>query len=79
LRLTREGVSFEEFQARFGTSMQDVFEKELNELLMIGLIEQTDSPLPEGRVPDRVEGLGVRVKLTNRGRLLGNQVFMRFV
>jgi len=81
LRLTLEGVSPDEFQKRFGQSMQDVFGKEISELLNLGLVEQTDTPLPMG------EGLGaalsvskrVRVRLTNRGRLLGNQVFMRFV
>jgi len=73
LRLTQEGVSIQDFQNRFGQSMQAVFGKEINELLKLGLIEQTDSPLLMG------EGRGVRVRLTKRGRLLGNQVFMRFV
>jgi len=73
LRLTQEGVSEKEFQERFGKSMRDVYGNEIDELLKLGLIEQTDSPLPQG------EGLGVRARLTPRGRLLGNQVFMRFV
>lgn len=72
LRLTREGVSENEFQTRFGISMRDTYGKEIDELLNLGLIEESP-PLPLG------EGLGVRVKLTPRGRLLGNQVFMRFV
>lgn len=72
LRLTREGVSTQEFQARFGQSMQEVFGKEINELLKLGLIEESP-PLYTG------EGLDVMVRLTSRGRLLGNQVFMRFV
>lgn len=63
LRLTQEGVSGQDFQKRFGQSMQDVFGKEIHKLLQLGLIEQS----------------GVRVKLTKHGRLLGNQVFMRFV
>jgi len=64
-RLTREGVSDKEFQARFGTSMQDVFGKEIKELLKMGLIERTqDSDV---------------TRLTKRGRLLGNQVFIRFI
>ena len=72
LRLTQEGVSDTEFQVRFGKSMGDVYGNEIEELLKLGLIEWLkDSPLPDG------EGLGVRV--TQRGRLLGNQVFMRFV
>jgi oxygen-independent coproporphyrinogen-3 oxidase len=73
LRLTQEGVSLVEFEKRFGKSLREEYGKEIEELLKLGLIEQTDSPLPMG------EGLGVRVRLTPRGRLLGNQVFMRFV
>ena len=65
LRLTREGVSDYDFQARFGQSMQDVYGKEIDELLKLGLIE----------AGERGEG----IRLTNHGRLLGNQVFMRFV
>jgi oxygen-independent coproporphyrinogen-3 oxidase len=64
LRLTREGVSEGEFQARFGRSMREVYGKEIDELLRLGLIES---------------GAGDRLKITKRGRLLGNQVFMRFV
>ncbi len=63
LRLTQEGVSKDEFQMRFGQSMQTVFGKEIEELLKLGLIEKN----------------GDRVKITKHGRLLGNQVFMRFV
>ena len=64
LRLTQEGVSEEKFQTRFAQSMSDVYGKEIDELLKLGLIE-------------RVMGEGLRI--TRRGRLLGNQVFMRFV
>jgi len=64
LRLTKEGVSTKEFQNRFGQSMQDVFGKEINELLKLGLLERQTSEV---------------LRLTKHGRLLGNQVFMRFV
>ena len=64
LRLTQEGVSEEKFQTRFAQSMSDVYGKEIDELLKLGLIE-------------RVRGEGIRI--TRRGRLLGNQVFVRFV
>ncbi|HSM70586.1 MAG TPA: radical SAM family heme chaperone HemW [Anaerolineales bacterium] len=74
LRLTQEGVSMQEFQNRFGRSMLDVFGKEIDELLRLGLVEKHESPSPNERV-DRGEGL----RLTKHGRLLGNQVFMRFV
>ena len=78
-RLTQEGVSEKEFQLRFEKPLRDVYGNEIEELLKLGLIELTDSPLSMGRVPDRVEEPGVRARLTKRGRLLGNQVFMRFV
>jgi oxygen-independent coproporphyrinogen-3 oxidase len=64
LRLTAEGVSEEEFQARFGQSMYEKYGKEIDDLLRLGLIEN---------------GAGERIKITRRGRLLGNQVFVRFV
>jgi len=73
LRLTQEGVSADEFQSRFGTSLRDVYGKEIDDLLKVGLIE---SPSPSGR---RARGEGEILRLTQRGRLLGNQVFMRFV
>ena len=73
LRLTQEGVSEAEFQTRFGQSMRDVFGKEIDELLKLGLIE---FPSPSGRGG---RGEGESLCLTKRGRLLGNQVFMRFV
>jgi oxygen-independent coproporphyrinogen-3 oxidase len=64
LRLTHEGVSEIEFRSRFGKSMCAEYGKEIDELLKLGLIEN-----------EREE----RIKLTKRGRLLGNQVFMRFL
>ena len=73
LRLTQEGVSSQEFEQRFGNPLYDVFGKEIEELLNLRLIE---SPSPIGR---GVRGEGEILRLTKRGRLLGNQVFMRFV
>ena len=75
LRLTQEGVSEQSFQGRFGQDLMDVFRKEIDELIALGLLEYSrlNDPSPLGR------GVGVRVRLTRRGRLLGNQVFMRFV
>jgi oxygen-independent coproporphyrinogen III oxidase len=64
LRLVGEGVSEDEFQAHFGRSMYDVYGKEIKELVKVGLIEHWGDK---------------RVRITKRGRLLGNQVFMRFV
>jgi oxygen-independent coproporphyrinogen-3 oxidase len=70
LRLTQEGVSIQEFQSRFGTSMGDKFENEINELLKLGLLEKQTSEFTENSEV---------LRHTPRGRLLGNQVFMRFV
>jgi oxygen-independent coproporphyrinogen-3 oxidase len=78
LRLTQEGVSEEEFQTRFGKSMRDVYGKEIDELLKLGLIEKGSRA---ERSDSEVEAGGNRqiLRITKRGRLLGNQVFMRFV
>jgi oxygen-independent coproporphyrinogen-3 oxidase len=64
LRLTQEGVSEAAFQARFGRSLLEVFGAEIEELLKLKLIEHA---------------AGERIRMTRRGRLLGNQVFLRFV
>ena len=53
-----------EFQARFGQSMLEVYKKEIQELMKLGLIEECEDN---------------KVRITRRGRLLGNQVFLRFV
>ncbi|HLO32676.1 MAG TPA: radical SAM family heme chaperone HemW [Anaerolineales bacterium] len=66
LRLTREGVSAEEFQERFGRSLGEVYGNEIDELLKLELIEESGVK-------------GEQIRLTQRGRLLGNQVFLRFV
>ena len=81
LRLTREGVSPQTFRERFGQELEDVFGKEIEDLIKLGLLEWLDSPLPMGAPFGDDKGLRVRgrVRLTPRGRLLGNQVFMRFV
>ena len=73
LRLTQEGVSAEAFRRRFGQDLMAVFGKEINELVGLGLLEWVTRPSPA-----RERG-GFEVRLTRRGRLLGNQVFMRFV
>jgi oxygen-independent coproporphyrinogen-3 oxidase len=67
LRLTEEGVSAADFQERFGISIEAVYPKELRFLLDNGLLEWA------GADEDR------RLRLTRRGRMLGNQVFMQFI
>ncbi|MDW8226347.1 MAG: radical SAM family heme chaperone HemW [Anaerolineales bacterium] len=73
LRLTREGVSRQSFADRFGVEMTDVFGREISELLSLGLVEWMDGKSTE------VSTAGDVLRLTRRARLLGNQVFLRFV
>jgi oxygen-independent coproporphyrinogen-3 oxidase len=67
LRLTQEGVSRHMFHARFGQDLQAVFAKQIKELTGFGLLEWSG------------EGEGQCLRLTKHGRLLGNQVFYRFI
>ena len=68
LRLTHEGVSGDEFQSRFGIPMREVYGKEIGVLLKLGLIQASE-----------ISRISEVLTLTQRGRLLGNQVFLRFV
>jgi coproporphyrinogen III oxidase-like Fe-S oxidoreductase len=70
LRLTSAGVAESDFRLRFGCGLLDVYPKEIEELIHLGLLESKTSEL---LVSSEV------YRLTKRGRLLGNQVFMRFV
>jgi putative oxygen-independent coproporphyrinogen III oxidase len=63
LRLVKAGASNADFNSRFGTGLMDIYPEEMKELIRLGLLEWA----------------GNSIKLTKRGRLLGNQVFMRFV
>ena len=63
LRLVREGVPYDRFLQRHGASLLDVFGAEIQELATLGLLEV----------------LSDRVRLTHRARLVGNQVFVRFL
>jgi len=67
LRLVKAGVADSDFRSRFGDGLLDVFPKEIEELLRVGLIEKKTS-----------DGSEV-FRLTRRGRLLGNRVFEHFV
>jgi oxygen-independent coproporphyrinogen-3 oxidase len=67
LRLTEEGVSEDAFAMRFGAAMQDVFSREINELLSLGLLEW-------------VEKENTRIlRLTSHAYFLSNRVFRCFV
>lgn len=68
LRLTQEGIIPAKFRARFGRDVWAVYGTELDRLIGCGLLERTQQAQgPAG------------VRLTPRGRLLGNQVFAAFV
>jgi oxygen-independent coproporphyrinogen-3 oxidase len=66
LRLTQEGVSKAIFKERFGINLQEKYGPEIRELQSIALLEWV------GEENDRL-------RLSSRGRLLGNQVFMQFI
>ena len=66
LRLTQEGVSRAAFQARFDQDFADTYRRHIDKLVDWNLIEWAGL---EGDI----------LRLTPRGRLLGNQVFSQFV
>jgi oxygen-independent coproporphyrinogen-3 oxidase len=66
LRLTDEGISRRDFYTRFGTSLEEVYGDEIEELLGLGLLEWDQASAG-------------RLRLTPKGRLLGNLVFQRFI
>ena len=72
LRLTREGISSAAFYQRFGRELIEVYPKEIDELIRFGLLEWKKE-MPE------TFGASDILRLSSRGRLLGNQVFMRFL
>ena len=58
-----EGINLKEFEERFQTPLYYIYNKELNELSELGLIELTDE----------------RLKLSEKGLYLANEVFERFI
>ena len=66
LRLTREGISRAAFQARFGRELVEVFEGQIERLIRLGLLEWAGAE-------------GDTLRLTRRGRFIGNQVFVEFI
>ena len=57
------GVGFAHFHDRCGAEMADLYAAELDDLVRLGLLDR--------------DAVGVR--LTERGRMLGNRVFERFI
>ncbi len=66
LRLVDEGILNARFENRFGVSLSRVFDSEISRLVNLGLLEWGGDG-------------GDRLRLTRRGRLLGNLVFREFV
>jgi oxygen-independent coproporphyrinogen-3 oxidase len=66
LRLIEEGVSRDDFASRFGQPIEDIYADEIESLSTRGLLEV-------------LNGDKDVLRLTERGRLLGNQVFSEFV
>lgn len=79
LRLTREGVAAADFATRFGRDLRSQFQAELSELTQLGLLEWAETPAASARGGTTNARTSEIVRLTPRGRLLGNQVFMRFL
>jgi oxygen-independent coproporphyrinogen-3 oxidase len=73
LRLTYEGVDREIFRARFGHDLENVFGDEISALMKYNLLEWGKIKTSEDFQPSEV------LRLTKEARLLGNQVFQRFV
>ena len=67
LRLTEEGISAADFRGRFGKGMEEIYPKEITFLMDNGLLEWV------GKDAEK------RLRLTHKGRMLGNQVFMQFI
>ncbi len=63
LRLLVEGIDKEAFLKRFGVRVEERYRTVIDELKRNGLLEET----------------GERIRLTNRGVFLGNQVFEKFL
>ena len=75
LRLTHAGVTESDFRLRFGCGLLDIYPTEIEELVKNGLLEYAKT----SESPKKTETSEVCLRLTKRGRLLGNQAFMRFI
>ncbi|RJP54555.1 MAG: radical SAM family heme chaperone HemW [Anaerolineaceae bacterium] len=70
LRLVKAGVADADFRSRFGSGLLEVYPKEIGELVRAGLLEIKTS---------EVSKTSEVYRLTKRGRLLGNKVFVELV
>ena len=60
---TKDGVGYKKFKKRFGVSLNDIFCRQINKLVNLGLLEKSY----------------VKIKLTRDGIFLANTVFREFV
>lgn len=60
---TKDGVGFRKYKTRFGVNLNDIFSKQVNKLVNLGLLQKDD----------------FKIKLTKRGIFLANIVFREFV
>jgi len=65
LRLTEEGVNLVDFHERYGIPLYPLFEKQIQRLIKWRLVEYSENKQ--------------QLRLSRRGRLLGNQVFAEFI
>jgi oxygen-independent coproporphyrinogen-3 oxidase len=72
LRLVEAGVSEADFKLRFGSRLLDIFPAEIEELLQAGLLEWH-------KETSEVSETSEVLRLTKRGRALGNLAFVKFV
>jgi oxygen-independent coproporphyrinogen-3 oxidase len=66
LRLVVEGISKHQFEHRFGINLQERFSAQIDRLISLGLLEWNSTQ-------------DERLRLTQKGHLLGNQVFREFI
>jgi oxygen-independent coproporphyrinogen-3 oxidase len=66
LRLTEEGVSRRDFSEKFEVELDEVYGEQIDRLQQVGLLES-------------ISGSQNLIRLTQKGRLLGNQVFVEFI
>lgn len=80
-RLTREGVPLEAFKRRFGRGLWEQYGDALRRLMRQGLIESGEAEQSElrGEAGAEDRSAAEALRLTPRGRLLGNRVFAEFV
>lgn len=60
---TKDGVSYKKYKTRFGINLNDIFSKQIDKLVNLGLLKKDDC----------------KIKLTNKGIFLANTAFREFV